>query len=636
MAVNINSIQFKHLLYDVNNKPAKTVKVQIQFYNVNLKKWLPLTDALILESGKLLHIVKIPYRISTSDQTIRVVREVIKSGGTPSFRIINAASQSGNPEVIATTFTAVIKDDVSLTIDFGESWLLDSKKYIAKADHVIIASQVPMFELMDSIRTIEEEKETAIAQVSGLNATITSLADERELLQTQLSTVQSDFQTNAQQLADLNINLQTVSANLASERTLRETLEVDKTNLETALATQREQMETMEVSTGDTLAIEMERDTAIAQVSGLNDAVATLSNEREMLQTQLSTVQNDVEIKEQEVAELSESLEAVRVNLTTERTLRETLQTEKNNLETVVATQREQIETMEVVNVGDNNFEILYNDLQQEVSNISIVRDDLEQQVADITVVKNNLELQVANISTQRDDLQVQVANVTTERDNLSQEKIAFQTSITQLQDAVQQEKALVTVKNTELLQKQTLVESLQRETETLQQELAEAQDFNVTDHPNKLTASKVYSSIVNDVVKADSELVNSKYKLANVSLNLKTTVEKGPDGTIFGLLDYESAKDVNSAAISDISIDIVPTDTASTTVDQKMPNILGLTETAVRKVLINNGLKLDAVYHPTNDDKLIEGQSFKQSPAPDATIVEGQEVIVIFAKPIN
>ncbi|MGH1387768.1 PASTA domain-containing protein [Kordia sp.] len=622
MAINIQNIQFQHLLFDVTNKPAKGIKVQVQFYNVLTKSWLSLTDSLALSTGKLSYKLTIPTRISTKNQTVRVVREVIKSGGTPSFRIINVTNSGALPEVITTAFDAIVEGDTKLTIDFGKSWLLDPERYITKDDHIVTASQIPMFEFANEIRAIKEVNDTTIAQVSGLNATIVSLSDERELLQTQLSTVQSNFQTNAQELSDLNASLQTVTANLASERTLRETLETDKTNLEVELATQREQMETMTSSTGDIFAVEMERDSAIAQVSRLNDAVASLSNEREILQSQLLTVQNDFETKEQELAELNTNLKSVKTNLQTERALRETLQTEKTSLETLVATQREQIETMQVVNVADSNFEVLYNGLQQEVADITLVKDNLQQQVIDITLVKDNL--------------QQQVIAVTTERDNLSQEKVAFQTTISQLQTSVQQEKALVTAKNIELQQKQTLVDSLQRETATLQEELEEARDFTVTDHPNKLTASKVYSSIVNDVVKADAELVNSKYKLANVSLNLKTTVEKGPDGTVFGLLDYESAKDVNSAAISDISIDIVPTNTSSTTVEQKMPNILGLTETAVRKVLGNNGLKLDAVYHPTKDDKLIEGQSFKQSPAPDATIVEGQEVIVIFAKPIN
>jgi len=601
MAINIQSIQFQHILYDASNKAAKTVKVQVQFYNVNTKSWLALTDALALRSGKLAYTLTIPSRISTKNQTVRVVREVLKSGGTPSFRIINANSQAGLPEVIATTFNATITGDSKLTLNFNKSWLLDPKKYITKSDHIVIASEVPMFELMSSMRVIEEEKDNAIAQISGLNSTITSLSDERESLRTQLATAQSNIQNSSQEVADLNASLEAIRTNLTDERTRVETLE-------TQIATQREQLETLESSSGDISAIAIERDTALAEVTQLNDSISSLTNERTALQNQLKNAQNDLGTKEQQVADLSIDLQTVSSNLASERELRKTLETDKANLETQLAAQRTQIENMEAVNVSESNFEVLYNDLQVEVANINIVKTNLEQQVSDLTIVKDNLE----------------------------QEKVSFLTSISQLQETVRQEKALVIAKETEIQNKQTLVETLERDNQKLQQELEEARDFTVTDHPNKLSASKVYGSIVNDVIKADEELVNSKYKLANISLNLKTTVEKGPNGTVFGLLDYESAKEVNSAAISDISIDIVPSGNTATSVAQKMPNILGLTETAVRKVLLNNSLKLDAVYHATNDNSLIAGQSFKQSPAPDAAVEEGQEVIVIFAKPIN
>ena len=601
MAINIQSIQFQHILYDASNKAAKTIKVQVQFYNVNTKSWLALTDALALRSGKLAYTLTIPSRISTKNQTVRVVREVLKSGGTPSFRIINANSQAGLPEVIATTFNVTITGDSKITLNFNKSWLLDPKKYITKSDHIVIASEVPMFELMSSIRVIEEEKDNAIAQISGLNSTITSLYDERESLRTQLATAQSNIQNSSQEVADLNASLEAIRTNLTDERTRVETLE-------TQIATQREQLETLESSSGDISAIAIERDTALAEVTQLNDSISSLTNERTALQNQLKNAQNDLGTKEQQVADLSIDLQTVSSNLASERELRKTLETDKANLETQLAAQRTQIENMEAVNVSESNFEVLYNDLQVEVANINIVKTNLEQQVSDLTIVKDNLE----------------------------QEKVSFLTSISQLQETVRQEKALVIAKETEIQNKQTLVETLERDNQKLQQELEEARDFTVTDHPNKLSASKVYGSIVNDVIKADEELVNSKYKLANISLNLKTTVEKGPNGTVFGLLDYESAKEVNSAAISDISIDIVPSGNTATSVAQKMPNILGLTETAVRKVLLNNSLKLDAVYHATNDNSLIAGQSFKQSPAPDAAVEEGQEVIVIFAKPIN
>ncbi|WP_046758274.1 PASTA domain-containing protein [Kordia jejudonensis] len=493
MAVTIKYIAFKHILFDASDAPANGEKVIIQFYNVNLKSWLSLTDGIKIVNGKFSYQLTIPSRISTSDQTIRVVREVLKYGGMPSFRIVKEDAADKIPQVIAVNFDAKIEGDGILTINFGKSWLLKDDRIIVKNDHVVIASEVPMFELMNSIKEIEAQKEEATAQLEELNTTITSLANEREVLKTQLSTVQNTVATRDEEVSTLNTNMQTLQAEYESEKLLRASLEANQQVLATQLATQQEQLETYEASA--------------------NTA---------------------------------------------------------------------------------NNFEVLYQDLQQQVSDITI------------------------------------------QNDNLTQERDSFLMSISQLQDEVQQEKLLTQAKDTELQNKQVLVTSLERQNSKLQQELEEVKDFNATEHPNKLSASKVYGSIVKDVIKADEELINSRYKLANVSLNLKTTVEKGPEGTVFGLLDFETAKGINGAAISDISIDIVPTGNTTANVSQKMPNILGLTETAVRKILLNNGLKLDAVYHPTTNENLVAGQSFKQSPAPDASIIEGQEVIVIFAKPIN
>ncbi|MEM6721255.1 MAG: PASTA domain-containing protein [Bacteroidota bacterium] len=535
MAVNIQNIAFKHILFDVSNKPTKAAKVQLEFYNVNTRSWLVLTDGLVLNKGKLAYNLTIPSRISTKNQTIRVVREVLKSGGMPSFRIISATPKSNLPEVIATTFRAMVESDTQLTIDFGKSWLLDSKGYITKDDHIVIASEVPMFELTSSIRTMEIEKDNAIAQMTGLNNTIAAMSDERTSLLSQLSTAQTNVEAQSQQVADLNLSLQTVNSNLASERALRERLETDK-----------------------------------------------------------------------------------------------------NNLEAQVEAQREQITSMEAVDIAGANYQNLYDDLQQEVTTVNTANINLQQEVSAITIERDDLLQQVSVISIERDNLQTQVSDLTIEKNNLEQEKVSFLASISQLQNSVQQEKAIVTAKNIEINNKQQQIIGLEKENQKLARDLAEAQDFSVTDHPNKLSATKVYSSIVNDVIKADEELVNSKYKLSNISLNLKTTVEKGPEGTVFGLLDFESAKTVNSAAISDIKLDIVPSETTATNEVLTMPNILGLTETAVRKVLLNYGLQLDAVYHATDDDKLVAGQAFKQSPDPDKPVEEGQEVIVIFAKPLN
>ena len=220
--------------------------------------------------------------------------------------------------------------------------------------------------------------------------------------------------------------------------------------------------------------------------------------------------------------------------------------------------------------------------------------------------------------------------------ENQKKENEALLSGIRKLQETIKTSQSTIALKDQQLEAQKQQVASLEQKVQQYQKDLEVAADYSALDHPNKLSASKVYSSIVNDVIKADAELANANYKLSNVSLNIKTTVENGPQGTLLGLIDFDSAKDINGAAISDISIDIVPNAGFVNTNAPKMPNVKGLTETAVRRILSDHGLKLDAVYHATDDPALTEGQSFKQSPLPDADIREGQEVIVIFAKPIK
>lgn len=443
MVVNIEYIQFKSLLFDASNKALANYNVVVQFYNVNLNSWVTLTENLTVNEAKLFCKLELPDRISLSNQTIRIVREVLKAGSVPIFRIIKETKEKSIPEVLAINYTVSIEGDL-LTIDFGRNWLLKDDKISNEKTHLIIASSLPVFEWNDTIDKLQQLNEKLAGQQEGFTKEITALVTEKEQL---------------------------------------------------------------------------------------NKTVSTLKN-------QLARV----------VAEYEAS----------------------------------------------QNYQEKYLQLEQ---------------------IFNQTKL---------------------EKEKLVSENQTFLNAIKKLQDELKIQSISIRTKEEELLTKQQVIVSQIKNITDLQKELEEVNEFNLNEQPNKLSASQVYSSIVKDVIKADEELVNSKYKLANISLNLKTTVEKGPSGTVLGLLGLETATDVNSAAISTINIDVVPNVTVVNAVDQKMPNILGLTETAVRKVLLEYGLKLDAIYHPTDDPTLIEGQSFKQSPNPETAIIEGQEVIVIFSKPLN
>ncbi|SNR14110.1 PASTA domain-containing protein [Tenacibaculum jejuense] len=345
--------------------------------------------------------------------------------------------------------------------------------------------------------------------------------------------------------------------------------------------------------------LESEKDTLTAsnknldkQITNLNDKTAILEEEKENLMNEMNEVKNETKEKEILFIELNNNVTQLNSDLSKE------IESKQSLIDAITVSEGQNLE--------------LKNRIKELEAEGNVMLEEKIVQLEDLLKEKQR------------------------EKEELIEEREAFLFNITKLQNDIRDHNKLLTAKNTELERKQTLITGLEQNIQKLTKELEEVKAFNKTDHPNKLSASKVYGSIVNDVIKADEELLNSKFKLANVSLNLKTTVEKGPEGTMLGLLDFETAKGINGAAISDISIDIVPNQNSVTTVGEKMPNVLGLTETATRKKLSEYGLKLDAIYHPTNDANLIEGQSFKQSPAPEANIVEGQEVVVIFAKPLN
>ncbi|NJM78959.1 MAG: hypothetical protein HC854_03800 [Flavobacterium sp.] len=119
MGVNLEYIQFKSLLFDASNKALNNYNVVVQFYNINWNAWVTLTEILTVKEGKLFCKLELPDRISLSNQTIRIVRETLKAGSVPAFRVIKYTKEKNIPEIIATNYIVTIEAG-NLTIDFGK------------------------------------------------------------------------------------------------------------------------------------------------------------------------------------------------------------------------------------------------------------------------------------------------------------------------------------------------------------------------------------------------------------------------------------------------------------------------------------------------------------------------------------
>ncbi|AUC76453.1 PASTA domain-containing protein [Olleya sp. Bg11-27] len=171
-----------------------------------------------------------------------------------------------------------------------------------------------------------------------------------------------------------------------------------------------------------------------------------------------------------------------------------------------------------------------------------------------------------------------------------------------------------LSLKNTEIKQLQLKIDALSKDVA-----------FDLRPMP----VSGVYTNIVNEIQLADS-LNNSDYKLSNIQLKIKSLVNRDQDGVNLQFLNHETAKEINGNSISEVILDI---ESAPREVNKSgtLPNLIGFTETAIRRILNNLGLRLNPVYQKNKN--VPSGESFKQSPTLNSNIQNNQLITVIFSK---
>ena len=141
---------------------------------------------------------------------------------------------------------------------------------------------------------------------------------------------------------------------------------------------------------------------------------------------------------------------------------------------------------------------------------------------------------------------------------------------------------------------------------------------------------NELYTNIVSEIETAARSSESSAFKLSNISLKLKAVIHNEEDTINASLLNLTNSENINGNAISELVFDITPVQQEGRTLSG-IPNLTGFTETAVRRILKTLGLKLNPVYQKNLD--VVNGDSFKQSPAAGEMIQPNQLVTVIFSK---
>lgn len=580
MATKYRSLLFKCDLIAANNTALKAYTLDIEFLDIENKTWRKLVTRIETKKGLLSHTYEIPVRLAKEELITRLVRDCMSEGSLPMFRIVK--SNQKKTLIISEAPTIFFdEDNLQIAIDFQKLWLLDESLFIKKNNSIIIASPIYLYGFQKGFLILEEE-----------NRKLNTLTKQQEI---DLKKVNEKHDSQLKKLHEhLNEHEET-------ESLLKQSLD----NSLNEIADLKEQLNNAH------------KDDTSPEVKLLIKTLEDKTNEIESLLKKLNN-QNEKLIDLQEEIEILKSSEVTKDELTIR----------VKELEKLVANYEEKTAIIQY-NLTEKSQEIEM--LKKE---ISILKNDTSKtdKLKKVLLEKTNT---IKDLQKTQNELIKEKQSIFLEVKKTKNDLQTQQNSINDLVEKVKISQQLVSEKNNEIatLTQNTAVKEI--EISKLETKVTEIQSYVDAENPNKLDAKKVYSSIINDIAIADAEMDNSRFKMANISLNLKATVEKGPQGTLFGLVDFESAKDINAAAISDISIDIVP-NTTSIKSKNTVPNIIGLTETAARKIITNYGLKLDVVYQPTDNPKFIEGQAIKQIPEVGSEIIQGQEVIVIFAKPLK
>lgn len=580
MATKYRSLLFKCDLIAANNTALKAYTLDIEFLDIENKTWRKLVTRIETKKGLLSHTYEIPVRLAKEELITRLVRDCMSEGSLPMFRIVKSNQKK---TLIISEAPAIFfdEDNLQIAIDFQKLWLLDESLFIKKNNSIIIASPIYLYGFQKDFLILEEE-----------NRKLNTLTKQQEI---DLKKVNEKHDSQLKKLHEhLNEHEET-------ESLLKQSLD----NSLNEIADLKEQLNNAH------------KDDTSQEVKLLIKTLEDKTNEIESLLKKLNN-QNEKLIDLQEEIEILKSSEVTKDELTIR----------VKELEKLVANYEEKTAIIQY-NLTEKSQEIEM--LKKE---ISILKNDTSKtdKLKKVLLEKTNT---IKDLQKTQNELIKEKQSIFLEVKKTKNDLQTQQNSIDDLVEKVKISQQLVSEKNNEIatLTQNTAVKEI--EISKLETKVTEIQSYVDAENPNKLDAKKVYSSIINDIAIADAEMDNSRFKMANISLNLKATVEKGPQGTLFGLVDFESAKDINAAAISDISIDIVP-NTTSIKSKNTVPNIIGLTETAARKIITNYGLKLDVVYQPTDNPKFIEGQAIKQIPEVGSEIIQGQEVIVIFAKPLK
>ncbi|MCC7452725.1 MAG: PASTA domain-containing protein [Crocinitomix sp.] len=611
----VKNISFILGLNNADGTPVNDMEVAIQYLDELSLEWkeLQLTN---MVDGRMTSLIK------TSSKAKAVVPfiNLIKTNNLPLVRIIPTLPiyQAEVVELIAPMdffYTDLIEEEMSLIISFGERWLIDKADFPGKVfgkTHALVSSGVSPARALEYLAKIDFlDKENLALQDS-----ILSLNDEIKARKAEFEKLKSDAALCAKKITELANELKTKNADL--EKQAAEILRLTE-----VIASLNKEIEVRNAEIEKLLANEALNKEEILR---LTNEVKALTLELEKLRKELVKVKADNTKKDTVIRQMKADIAAFKKDIKDMKTAMKVVEKDKGavmaELEVVRDVIVEKEDALAEISAVREELMVTLEDAKLEMAKydeaLSLSEKEIEaltSRTADLEVVRDELSKEITELELAVTKGEDDAATCGAGLEVLSKDLIAKEAIIRE------KEAAIAAV----ILEKDILTSRIS-DLEAMNEELS--RDINFDERP--LPIKTFYSNIVSeiDVAKSKNE---GAYKLSNISLKIKTFVTRDTEGvTSVQLLSKDTAEGVNSEMMSELSFDVVENNFIGTT-PGNVPNLIGHTETAVRRILSSQGLRLNEVYQ--SNLSVPNGQSFKQSPAANTPAQLNDLITVIFSK---
>lgn len=317
---------------------------------------------------------------------------------------------------------------------------------------------------------------------------------------------------------------------------------------------------------------------------------------------------------------------------------------EIENLNRQLNEHKTQLERLQqnVVALSEKNEQIML-DLEKRNSEIALAHKEKENLLTKLRALEEDYDDCRKAFAQSSGRFQEQLDQKQTEVNTLKEMTNDLARKITEKQLALQELNQLKQELDANILEKNMVISELNNKIVELsalnKQYLDEINKLQqVSNSDNEATSAghkpvslgNVYKNIVENIDSFEQSN-NTGYKLSGLHVKLKGVVAADQGNFNIRFLESSGAKDIPIEAISEIEFKIESQGRIETPASGTMPNVLNLTETAVRRILSSMNLTLYPVYKVNR--AVPHGLSFKQVPEPGMPVNSQQSVTVVFSR---